>query len=383
MSEDSYTEVTSESWFGRIGGAIKGVLVGVVLFAVAFPLLFWNEGRSVSRYKTLKEGAGAVITVTSESVAPANSGQLVHVTGKADTDNTLTDNAFGVSANAIKLKRVVEMYQWKETSQSSTEKKVGGGTKTTKTYSYSKTWSANPINSANFKKSAEHQNPQSMPYTSSEQVAKDVTLGAFTLSSSLVGKINNYAPLSVENDFDLPEQIKSTVRPNNGGFYIGTDPASPQIGDIRISFQVAKPTEVSVIAKQVESTFEPYATKAGGRIELLQTGTHSAAAMIQKEQESNKMLTIILRIAGFLLMLTGLNMILRPLSVFADVLPFLGNIVGAGTGIISFLLAAVLSLITIAIAWIFYRPLLGIILIVVAVGLIVAITKKLKSAKTS
>ena len=105
--------------------------------------------------------------------------------------------------------------------------------------------------------------------------------------------------------------------------------------------------------------------------------------MIQQAQESNRILTWILRLVGFLLMLAGLNMIFKLLSVVADVLPILGDIVGAGMGIISFLLAAVLSLITIAIAWIFYRPLLGIVLVVVAVGLAAAIMGKLRSAKAA
>jgi len=41
-------------------------------------------------------------------------------------------------------------------------------------------------------------------------------------------------------------------------------------------------------------------------------------------------------------------MILGPLSVMADVLPILGNIVGFGTGIVSFILSFTISLITIA-----------------------------------
>ena len=48
-----FQEVTHQSWFSRIGRAIKGVVVGLVMFAVSFPLLFWNEGRAVRRYKTL------------------------------------------------------------------------------------------------------------------------------------------------------------------------------------------------------------------------------------------------------------------------------------------------------------------------------------------
>jgi hypothetical protein len=57
---------------------------------------------------------------------------------------------------------------------------------------------------------------------------------------------------------------------------------------------------------------------------------------------------------------------LKPLSVFADVIPLLGSVVGAGAGVIAFLLAAAGSLITISIAWIFYRPLLGIGLLALA-----------------
>ncbi|MCI5157840.1 MAG: hypothetical protein D3906_05255, partial [Candidatus Electrothrix sp. AUS1_2] len=83
MSDDSYTEVTSESWFGRIGGAIKGIIFGFILFLIAFPLLFWNEGRAVKTYKSLKEVSGAVISVLADQVDPNNEGKLVHLSGRA------------------------------------------------------------------------------------------------------------------------------------------------------------------------------------------------------------------------------------------------------------------------------------------------------------
>lgn len=381
MPEDSFTEVTHESWFSRIGGAIKGILAGLILFVAAFPLLFWNEGRAVTRYKTLKEGAGAVVTVSSDSVDRANAEKLIHVTGKADTDETLTDPVFGVSASGLKLRRAVEMYQWMETSQSRSEKKAGGGKTTTTTYSYSKTWADRLISSADFKIPAEHHNPGSMPYESAQQTAGNVTLGAYVLSQALIGQIRAFEPFPVGSDTPLPQELQGRARLHDTGFYIGADPASPQIGDMRIKFTIVKPTEISVIAKQVNNTFAPYSTKAGGMIELLQTGSLSSDEMIQKAQESNRTLTLIVRIAGFILMFAGLSMIFRLLSVIADVLPVLGAIVSAGTGIIAFLLSAVLSLITIATAWIFYRPVLGIILLVAALALGIAIKGKLASAK--
>ncbi|MCI5210683.1 MAG: hypothetical protein D3910_18285, partial [Candidatus Electrothrix sp. ATG2] len=73
--------------------------------------------------------------------------------------------------------------------------------------------------------------------------------------------------------------------------------------------------------------------------------------------------------------------IFKLFSVLGDVIPFLGNIVEAGTGFIAFLLAAVLSLVTIAVAWIVFRPLLGIILLAIAVGLLVLIGGKVKASK--
>ena len=39
MSEDTFTEVTNESWLGRIGGAIKGIVIGLVFF-IGFWTLF-------------------------------------------------------------------------------------------------------------------------------------------------------------------------------------------------------------------------------------------------------------------------------------------------------------------------------------------------------
>ena len=382
MSQDRFTEVTSQSWLSRIGGAIKGVLMGFVLFILAFPLLFWNEGRAVTTYKTLKEGGNIVVSVAADKVDAANAGRLIHVSGFADTNSTLADPVFGVSAKALKLKRTVEMYQWKENTSSDTTKKLGGGTETVTEYSYSREWSERIINSDGFKQAGGHQNPTAMPYSSTEQIADRVTLSAFTLSPRLVGKIDSYEPLVINSDTPLPKAIRRTGQFYDAGFYIGANPASAQVGDMRIKFALVKPVDVSVIAKQSGNTFEPYVAKARGSIELLQTGVHSSEAMIQAAQDSNTAMTWLIRLAGFICMMIGLNLFLRPLSVIADVLPIAGTIVAAGAGVIAFLVAAPASLITIGIAWLFYRPLLGIILIAIAVGLTVVLKGKLKSAKT-
>lgn len=382
MSNDTFTEVTSRSWFSRIGNAFKGIIFGLILVAVSFPLLFWNEGRAVKRYKTLQEGGGAVISISADSVDPANQGKLVHIIGTATTGETITDPVFGVTSQSIKLLRTVEMYQWKQKSESTEKKKLGGGTETTTTYTYGKTWAEDIINSGNFKQPQGHENPRQMPYRSEELVAGTVTVGAFTLSPSLVRKINEYTTVSLQS-YTLPESLagRSTVASNT--IYTGVDPAVPRVGDIRVTFKEVKPLTISLVARQVSNTFEAYQAKAGGTIELLVSGVRSAEAMFQQAQKSNTILTWLLRGAGYIIMVIGFSMILGPLSVFADVVPIFGTIVGVGTGFIAALIAGLLTFLTVAVAWIFYRPVIGIILIAAAGALGFFLFTRLKKTPTA
>jgi len=381
MVENQFTQVTSQSWFSRLGGAFKGVLVGLLLFVIAFPLLSWNEGRSVKRYKTLQEGSGLVRSVEAASVEAANEGTLIHVTGLADTPVTLTDPVFGISARALKLNRMVEMYQWQEDSQSETQKKIGGKKETTTTFTYAKAWSPELVDSSLFEKPAGHENPGAFAYEPGEQLADPVSLGAFVLSPSLLEMIVNPEALSLETSTNspVPEALKGIARRQGDRFYVGSNPAAPQVGDLRISFEITPPSQISIIAQQNGNSFVPYRSKAGGSIQLLQVGTHTADEMIQKAIANNQLMTWGLRLLGFLLMLSGLNMIFKPLSVLADVLPILGKIVRVGTGLVSFLIAISLSALTIAIAWLVFRPLLGICLLVLSGAVSLVVFWKLKA----
>jgi len=378
MCADTYTEVSKQSWFSRLGGAVKGILGGLLLIIVAFPLLFWNEGRAVKRYKTLQEGAGAVISVSCDSVDQNNSGKLVHMTGLAQTEEMLTDPVFGVSRKAIKLRRSVEMYQWDEDAESRTKKKMGGGTETVTTYTYKKVWSESLIDSGKFRQSG-HDNPGAMTYQTYELVAQSVTVGAFSLSTSLIAKIRAYSavnPAEGEGPAD-----SAAIRRQPGGFYIGADPATPQIGDLRVAFSAVEPQVISLVSGQQGVSFEPYVTKNGGTIQLLQIGEVSEDEMFLTAQRHNKMLTWALRAGGFLLMLFGFSMVFKLLSVLGDVVPVLGSIIGAGTGLIALLLSLALSSVTIAAAWIFYRPLLGVALLALTVGLALLIRRKMAAAR--
>ncbi|MCZ7644565.1 MAG: TMEM43 family protein [Planctomycetota bacterium] len=356
---DVFREVSSTSIFGRLGNAIKNVLVGIVLFFVSFGVLWWNEGRAVKTAKSLEEGKGAVVAVSADAVDAGNEGKLVHITAEAKAEGERADPAFGVAVPALKLKRLVEMYQWRERKSSETKKKFGGGTETVTTYKYEKEWSDDLEKSGDFKHPEGHENPASMPYASETFIAPKVTAGAFALSSGLVGQIDKW------ESFPAPAQAEASpqgLKALNGTFFKGADPAQPQVGDVRVSFKVVKPATVSVIAKQVGSAFAPYQTQYDP-LEMLEYGTHSAAEMFKAAEDANATLTWILRFVGWLVMAIGIAMVFGPLVVMADVIPFLGDLLGMGIALFAGLIAAVLSLITISIAWIFYRPVLGVALL--------------------
>lgn len=385
------TEVQTESYFSRLGNSFKGIGGGLLLFLIAFPLLFWNEGRAVKRAKALETGAGAVVSVQADKVDPANEGKLVHVTAKADTKDVLTDPLFKISSTAIRLERRVEMYQWKQNESSKTEKQLGGGTKKTTVYTYEKVWSDKPVNSAYFKE-AGHENP-GFPFESEKLRANHVTFGDFLLNDSLVDRLGDSRKLPVPADYKLPaalsgksdaayvhvsrkssapSQVSQEQPADNAGDAALTEPA---IGDLRISWYAVVPHEVSIVARQTGKTFSAYPVGSES-ILLIADSVQSAEAMFQSAQSANSAMTWFLRIAGLVMMYVGLSCVLRPLSVLMDVIPFLGDLIGAGISLISFLIALPCTLVTIAVAWIYYRPLLGIGLLVVAAALIVFLFRK-------
>jgi hypothetical protein len=367
---DQFREVSSESWFGRIGNSIKGILVGLILLLISVVLLYWNEGRAVATSRSLKEGASAVVSVDAKAIVPANDKKLVHVTGEATTAEGVDDAVFNIPAKALRISREVSMYQWKEKESSKTQKNLGGGTETVKTYTYEKAWSTGRIDSSKFKHPEDHRNPGALLAENAVTVAPKVTLGAFRVPKGIIELMKGDEPL-VLNQQDLDElgaPFKGKAKLSDGGFYFGADPAVPVIGDQRVTFKIVKPGTFSILAQQVGDTFAPYPTKAGKEIIRVENGTLTAEAMFQHAASENAVLTWALRGGGLLLMCFGFGMILGPLSVLADVIPFLGNIVGTGTALVALLLGIAGSLITVAVAWIAVRPVLGISLIVLAVA---------------
>ncbi len=200
------TEVTSTGWFGRIGNAIKGVLFGIVLVLISLALTAWNEKNAVEDIRANKELASKVVTVSSEEVDPTNEDGLVHLNGPAKTEDRVTNPAFGIDENAIRLSWNSEIYQWVEETDTETKKKLGGGEETVTTYSYQKKWVGGPVSSSDFKE-AGHDNRGEKRFSNGSSQAKTVTLDAFKLASGMISQMDWSEPYALKA---LPKELEGS-----------------------------------------------------------------------------------------------------------------------------------------------------------------------------
>ena len=394
----AYQEVTTTGYGTRVGNSFKAIGSGILLFCLGTALLWWNEGRAVKTEKMLDEAGSAYVEMENPNKKDASlEGELICGTALATTEDSLIDKDFGVGAKAIALKRNVEYYQWVEHSQEKKEDKLGGKEVTTTTYTYTKEWTSRPVESAQFKDPA-YQNKNMVLTTveEAEQYAENVSWGAYKLNESLIHSIRSNEGLDLAIAEDLLKQLDKSAQTAYERFYgvndsinkamaaaenkkdleyvhqagnilyYGRVPGSPEVGDVRVTFEKVVPAKVTVMAVVDGDTFKPFKAKNGKRFQTLVMGKKSGDEIIEAQKEANNMFLWILRIVGILMVIGGLKGIFGFLETILKVVPFIAGIFGWGVGIVCTVIGVVWSLIVIAIAWLFYRPLLGISLLVIA-----------------
>ncbi len=363
---DSFTKVTSSSWFERLGFALAGALLGVALLVFGCWLLFWNEGRYLDYVHNLEKCEAMTVEAVPGELNPENNGKVIHMSGDAVVASPLRDKDFGIELKALRLKREVQMYQWQEDVESETEKKAGGGTETTTTYTYTQDWSSELNNSAQFEVPSGHENPKSMPYKYREWTAANVKIGSFNLAPELLDTLDDYESYPVRK---LPPNITGATLMGEGDIYIShsgdSSVLAPRLGDMRISFSVLKPGPFSVVAQQRGDKLAPYNTADDYQIYMLERGNISATEMYAHDMDKNRGLTWGLRGLGVLSLVIGCFLVLKPVSVFFDVLPLLGNITEFGLGVFSIIAGLLFGALVIALGWLFYR-------LLIAAGVVVA-----------
>ena len=338
----------------------SGVIGGIILLVIGTILLWWNEGNNVKNIKTLKEVTKNVVDISSSKVDSQYEGKLVATNGDLITeDEALVDTEFSISINTPKLKRVVEMYQWEENETTDEDNHT--------TYSYKKVWDEDVINSNTFARSG-HDNPNSMEYKSKDFLAQNVKVGAYSLASDQIKMLNANEYLKIENNTTLEGyHIDGNYLTNS------LDLDNPQIGDIKISWKYNNWEKASVLAVVAGNTFTDYVSKVGKHVNRVEKGALKSTDFEAKIKDENNLMKWIFRGLGALLIVLGYSSIISLLTSLTRFIPILGGIVGGLLGLVALLVGIVHSLIVIAIAWIRFRPILGISLLAIAVILIVVI----------
>ena len=414
----AYTETTTTGYGTRVGNSFKAIGSGFLLFIAGTVLLWWNEGRAVKTEKMLDEAGSAYVEMENPNKKDASlEGELICGTALATTEDSLSDAQFGVGAKAIALRRTVEYYQWVEHSQEKKEDKLGGKEVTTTTYTYSREWVSRPIDSGQFKDPAyQGKNTILTTVEDQEQYAENVTWGAYKLNESLIHSISSREGLDLAISEDLLKQLDGNAKTAYERFYgskqsveqpaqtaelsdsakaandsinnaianaenkkdleyvhqagnilyFGRVPGSPEVGDVRVTFEKTVPAKVTVMAVVDGDTFKPFKAKNGKRFQTLVMGKKSGDEIIEAEKEANNMWLWALRIIGVMMVIGGLKGIFGFIETILKVVPFVAGIFGWGIGVVCTVVGVVWSLIIIAIAWLFYRPLLGMTLLVLA-----------------
>ena len=148
--------------------------------------------------------------------------------------------------------------------------------------------------------------------------------------------------------------------------YFGRVPGAPEVGDVRVTFEKVVPAKVTVMAVVDGDSFKPFKAKNGKRFETLVMGKKSGDEIIDAAKETNNIILWVLRIIGIMMVIGGLKGIFGFIETILKVVPFIAGIFGWGVGLVCTVIGIAWSLIIIAIAWLFYRPLLGISLLVLA-----------------
>lgn len=344
-------------------------LIGIVMVGVGGGVLFWNEGRAVRTAVSLEEGLRDVLVPeTIDVVFEENSGKLVLLAGKLAITDSLTDHKYAIAINAVKLRKVVQVYQWHEIEDKSTGQNAEGGDHdghTETTYSYDKDWFEYHIDSSSFAHTMGHHNPHldSWPANSSLTTNSRVKIGDFLLGKGLKDKFEDFKPFTSDQRSNLPG-----VRIHAGMYYHSLNVWQPDVGDYRIQFTYAgrHGDEVTCVGKQAGREVRPYQTMAGDELLIMQQGIRGQEEVFRTEHNHNRTATWIYRLVGWFVMFLGFTCLNSIIQMACDLYPTLGRMVTLGVASVNFSVSMSVTLTIIGAGWVWFRPVLGLSLIFIA-----------------
>ncbi|MEM8734315.1 MAG: TMEM43 family protein, partial [Planctomycetota bacterium] len=278
------------------------------------------------------------------------------------------------------FRRRVEMYQWDEDKDTNRE----GHT----SYDYELRWMEGRNESEDFHDSVSHKNPP-LDHLPEQWTAEETRLGAFRLSPALQSKMDDWQIAEVSETFFqevLADKYAQCCAFEDNTLYWNEsqqpDPSQPVLGDHRIQFEYFSDGNVSVLAALQGQSFAEYRTSNGEPLEDLYSQLLTLEEFVAKLRTENTIFAFALRFGGWALCCVGIGLILGPIRAVFGWIPLLGEIAGGLVAVVAITTGLILSLLTIAIAWLAVRPLLAGVLLFLVGLLIFVLWKIWKSVRS-
>lgn len=339
---------------------LNSIFLGTIGFFSGIILIFWNEAQAVANSKTLEDAVESVTPLYDTAFLDKTlEGKLLHLTGTIMVQEPLTEVDYGVSVMAVKLKRRVQMYQWVEEDMDIVDDNLQV---ITTDYHYFTEWKDSLIDSNLFHSTMSHWNPKEIPIKNQVQVSEKVTVGAYELSPELKEQFKDYVEVTSD---ERPE--RKDIKLHSGLYYHSVDVWNPEIGDVRIQFSYAGPQGQTVtIAARLDANgiLIPHVSKTGQTFLFVKPGSYSIDGMFALLNGRNRLRNWCFR---------GLSWAIIHMSCF-----FLSSVIRAlfirsrtlrqliPNGSLKIITSMSISLLMTSLAWMWYRPLLGFVLIAVS-----------------
>ena len=425
LSTSTSTEATVEESEASLSSMIFGPLFGSIFFIFSLIFLWKNERGYVISCKRLNTELEVCGALDPNTYSQEHDGNLVYLEASTSCDENINDKDFtGIGTfNAVKLIKTVEMHQWKENKRKEDRREY---------YDYEMTWSESFIESTSFHEQSNHMNIETnFIRRSDETFSTNVHIGQYFLSDELKKMTKNRKELTITEETlktadtkfmkDLQE-IGKIMHIQGNYIYVSTNNFQHMSGDLRFSFFEVKCGPTSILAKQNGNSFTKFiipAAIAAGEVSddgnvnnedvcdsrrgccyncwncmckiagiltspineifwIFEKFLGSKEAIFDEAMREQKSKRNWFRLLGWFLNVLGIYIFFSPIYYLLSWIPLVGTLLAALASwvalIFGLIFGSALCMVTIALAWLFYRPLLSLGLITVATGLAVGLS---------
>lgn len=331
------------------------IMIGIICLLSGAFILFRKEWNNMNNYLFLKKAVNEIKEVNSTAIYEEDNNKNVLVSGNLIVEpDELVDEETNVKIKSIKMIRKVETYQWNEVYLDNGD------------INYEKIWEEGILDSSFFTDAENHQNIENNTYVSLEKIADLVKIDNYIIDWSILQTVEMNQILTVlptdiilKDGFSIQQQYITNSK----------DLETPEIGDVRISYEYAYMPNLTILGRQVDNGYIVDYYNDNNIFETqIKEGTYSLSDFFAIDSFKGDKEIWITRIVSICFIGIGIFFILSKIMKSENINKL----------IISFSLSILLSLLIIAVSWFKASVLFFVILLFVVAIMTFLITLNLK-----